>query len=98
MILKNKQIEILNKATSYFGINQRNNKTVEELSELIKEIVKDRGNEKIRKLNIIDEISDCLVMIKNQMLINNILDEEVFDRIDFKINRLEIIMENEKEE
>ena len=94
MILKKNQIKICQKAVDYFDTEDRNKKTVEELSELIKEIIKPRKDEKIRRVKIVDEISDCLILIQQQIMMLNISEKELNERIKFKLDRLDKLIKN----
>lgn len=60
--------------------------TMEECSELIKEVSKYlRGED--NKNNIIEEAADVLIMIRYLQLILNISDEDLNQMIEFKLNR-----------
>lgn len=96
-MFKKKYHQILLEAIEVFGIEQRNKKTVEELAELIKEIVKERKDEKLRRINIIDEITDSLIMIETQIIINKITKKELKNRAEYKFKRLEKIIKKERE-
>ena len=95
MILNKQYKQTLKVATKHFGIDHRDRKTCEELSELIKEVIKDRKDETQRKINLLDEIADCLIMIQNQIIINKFSKKELNKRISFKIKRLRKIMKKE---
>lgn len=94
-ILKNTQIEFLKKSLSFYGVEFINKKTVEELMELGKEVIKDRKNKKIRRKNIIDETTDNLIVLQYQIIINEISKEEINSHIEFKLNRVKKKMKKE---
>jgi hypothetical protein len=80
--------DILQRCIDKWGIQMQLNIVVEELSELIKELCKfHRGND--NRFEIIDEISDVTIMLEQAKLIFGITEDELQDRIKFKVNRIE---------
>mgnify|MGYP003290221817 CR=1 FL=1 len=78
---------ILEKAIETYGKDMQLNVAIEELSELIKEICKNkRGADNID--NIIEEMADCYIMLAQLAIIFNIERSELDARMNRKINRL----------
>lgn len=80
------QLRQLNFIVEHYGSANQLNKSIEELSELITEISRYDADEPHHRGNIIDELSDVMVMCNQLMIIFNCFGE-VEERIDFKINR-----------
>ena len=79
---------ILEKAIETYGKDMQLTVAVEEFSELIKEICKNkRGNDNIN--NIIEEMADCYIMLSQLRLIYGITDDELWQKRVEKISRLE---------
>lgn len=77
----------LEKAVETYGKDMQLTVAVEELSELIKEICKSkRGGD--NRDNIIEEIADCYIMLKQVEIIFNIHHDEMLDMLNTKISRL----------
>ena len=82
----------LEKAIETYGKDMQLNVAIEELSELIKEICKNkRGRDNID--NIIEEMADCYIMLQQLMIIFGIDYEYLNGIIEFKIERLERMIE-----
>ena len=78
----------LERAIETYGKDLQLNVAVEELSELIKEICKNkRGAD--NRASIIDEMADCYIMLEQLEIIFDISAEEINDAIVYKLNRLE---------
>ena len=78
----------LEKAIKTYGADMQLNVAIEELSELIKEICKNkRGRENVDC--IIEEIADCYIMLKQLEIIFNIDYKDIHNMINNKINRLQ---------
>ncbi len=78
----------LERAIETYGKDMQLTVAVEELSELIKEICKNkRGAD--NRANIIDEMADCYIMLEQLEIIFDISAEEINDAIVYKLNRLE---------
>ena len=82
------QLRHLNTIVEHYGAIHQKDKAIEELSELITELSRcqQEPNEPCYRENIIDELSDVLVMCNQLMIIFDCFGE-VEERIDFKINR-----------
>lgn len=92
MINVNKKITDL--AIAYYGTDAQLNVTIEEMSELTKEICKyKRGSNNRRE--IVEETADVIVMIANLRIIFEIEDDEINDIIKKKQERLKWRMEHE---
>jgi predicted nucleic acid-binding protein len=80
--------DVLQRCVDKWGFQMQLNIVVEELSELIKEICKARrGNE--NQFEIIDEIADVTIMLEQAKLIFEITEDELQDRMKFKVSRIE---------
>lgn len=78
---------ILEKAIETYGKDMQLTVAVEELSELTKEICKNkRGADNID--NIIEEMADCYIMLAQLAIIFNIERSELDARMNRKLNRL----------
>lgn len=78
----------LEKAIETYGKDMQLTVAVEELSELIKEICKNkRGND--NRDNIIEEMSDCYIMLRQLEIIFGIKLSEIVVSMEKKIVRLE---------
>jgi hypothetical protein len=78
----------LEKAIETYGKDMQLNVAVEELSELIKEICKNKRGSDNRE-NIIEEMADCYIMMRQIEIIFEIKNYETNEVIDKKIARLE---------
>lgn len=79
---------ILKRAIDSYGVDMQLNVAVEELSELIKEICKyKRGAHNLSE--IIEEIADCEIMLRQLVMMFHISDLVITDEIDKKVKRLE---------
>lgn len=79
---------VLEKAIQTYGKDMQLTVAVEELSELIKEICKNkRGRDNID--NIIEEVADCYIMLKQIEIIFDIDHNDVVMMMKNKIGRLE---------
>ena len=78
----------LEKAIKTYGKDMQLTVAVEELSELIKEICKNKRGSDNRN-NIIEEMADCYIMIEQIRLIFGISHAEIYARYNEKIERLE---------
>ena len=78
----------LERAIETYGKDMQLNVAVEELSELIKEICKNKRGADNRE-EIIEEMADCYIMLKQLEIIFGISYYEVQEVIDKKIARLE---------
>lgn len=78
----------LERAIETYGKDMQLNVAVEELSELIKEICKYKRGADNRKA-IIEEMADCYIMLDQLQTIFNIHEEEICDKMEEKVDRLE---------
>ena len=69
--------EIIN----HFGKEAQLKKAKEELNELIEAIDSKKPD------NVLDEVADCIIMIKQVQIMFNLSNEQIDERIDFKMNR-----------
>ena len=78
---------ILAKAIAHYGKQNQVIKTIEELSELQKELCKDLiGNGD--KANITEELADCYITMRQIMIMYGISEDDVDKQLEFKIDRL----------
>ena len=78
----------LERAIETYGKDMQLNVAVEELSELIKEICKHKRAVDNREA-IIEEMADCYIMLDQLQTIFNISEEEICDKMEEKVDRLE---------
>ena len=78
----------LERAIETYGKDMQLTVAVEEMSELIKEICKNKRGEDNRE-NIVEEIADCYIMLDQLILIFDIRSIEIKRVIDEKLARLE---------
>ena len=78
----------LERAIETYGKDMQLTVAIEELSELIKEICKNKRGADNRD-NIIEEMADCYIMLEQLEIIFEISAEEINDTIVDKLNRLE---------
>ena len=82
----------LEKAIETYGIDMQLNVAIEELSELIKEICKNkRGADNID--HITEEVADCYIMLKQIEIIFDIKHNDISEMINNKISRLKCRLE-----
>ena len=79
---------ILEKAIEVYGEDMQLNVAIEEFSELIKEICKHKRGEDNRD-NIIEEMADCYIMLRQMEIIFGIWFEEIEYKKVKKLERLE---------
>lgn len=78
----------IEKAIETYGKDMQLTVAVEEFSELIKEICKNKRGEDNRE-HIIEEMADCYIMMEQLGLIYQIKDNEIYSMMEDKIDRLE---------
>uniref|UniRef100_UPI00359C6094 hypothetical protein n=1 Tax=Thomasclavelia spiroformis TaxID=29348 RepID=UPI00359C6094 len=81
------QINIMIDALEYYGNNSQVDIAIEEMSELIKELLKNRRGEENRSM-IADEMADVYIMLEQLKFIFGINETEVKVNAEFKIQRL----------
>lgn len=87
--------EILQKAIDKWGVSAQLEMVIEECLELalsLQKLKRLRGNAEEKEANVIDEIADVKIMIKQIEKIFPI--DKINTRIDFKMNRLSERLEN----
>lgn len=81
-------MNILERAIEAYGADMQLTVAVEELSELIKELCKfKRGSD--NRDNIIEELTDCYIVMEQIEIIFNITGKEMCNKLDEKLKRLE---------
>ena len=78
---------IMNKAIKIYGSMLQETVAMEEMAELIKEISKNIRGANNRK-QLLEELADVNIMLKEIQLIHKISDEELEDEVVFKLVRL----------
>lgn len=81
-------MSVLKRAIETYGKDMQLNVAIEELSELIKEICKNKRGADNRD-NIIEEIADCYIMLAQLEIIFNIDSTETYAEFNKKTKRLE---------
>jgi NTP pyrophosphatase (non-canonical NTP hydrolase) len=91
-------MDILKKAIETYGKDMQLNVAIEELSELIKEICKNKRGADNRKA-IIEEMADCYIMLEQLAIIFEIPNHAINEVAANKIERLEkrLLERNENE-
>lgn len=77
-----------------YGDKAEKGKAIEEMSELSDEIFKDLLGELDRD-HLVEELADVLITLEHLINIYNISEEEILERIDYKLNRQFNRMEEE---
>lgn len=81
------QINIMIDALEYYGNNPQVDVAIEEMSELIKELLKNRRGKENRSM-IADEMADVYIMLEQLKFIFGINETELRVNAEFKIQRL----------
>ena len=81
-------MKTLEKAIATYGKDMQLNVAIEEFSELIKEICKNKRGADNREA-IIEEIADCYIMLMQLEIIFGVKDDEINGVTDAKLERLE---------
>lgn len=87
----------LEKAIETYGKDMQLTVAVEELSELIKEICKNKRGADNREA-IIEEMADCYIMLEQIKIIFDIKNSKIYTVMEEKLERLENRLENRREE
>lgn len=81
------QINVMIDALEHYGNNEQVDIAIEEMSELIKELLKNRRGEENRSM-IADEMADVYIMLEQLKFIFGINETELKVNAEFKIQRL----------
>lgn len=81
------QINVMIDALEHYGNNSQVDIAIEEMSELIKELLKNRRGEENRSM-IADEMADLYIMLEQLKFIFGINETELKVNAEFKIQRL----------
>lgn len=81
------QINVMIDALEYYGNDPQVDVAIEEMSELIKELLKKRRGKKNRSM-IADEMADVYIMLEQLKFIFGINENELKVNAEFKIQRL----------
>ena len=92
-------MDILEKAIKHYGVENQIMQSIEEIAELIQAISKCiRYKDDIEaRNNLVEEVEDVLIMIDQLKIIMDIKDYELECYRQYKLERLERRIENEKE-
>jgi MazG nucleotide pyrophosphohydrolase domain. len=85
---KKERIEAYRKFYVEWGCGPQENVAIEEMSELIKAIMKNRRTDSNETMfNIWEEIADCLIMLEQLCYMYEISDEWLESQMEYKIER-----------
>lgn len=96
-MLDEKYIKIINKIINKYGKKAQVLQTVEEMSELTKELIKNINRGKDNENEITLEIADVLIMIIQLVEIYNIDGDKILGAMEYKLLRQDERMEKEFE-
>lgn len=94
-MLDEKYIKIINKIINKYGKEAQVLQTIEEMSELTKELLKNINRNKDNEKEITLEIADVLIMIMQLVEIYNIDGDKILGAMEYKLLRQDERMENE---
>lgn len=94
-MLNEKYIKIINKIINKYGKEAQVLQTVEEMSELTKELIKNINRGKDNENEITLEIADVLIMIMQLVEIYNIDGDKILGAMEYKLLRQDERMQNE---
>ena len=94
-MLEEKYIEIIQQILNKYDKNQQVLQTVEEMSELTKELIKNINRNKENEAEIILEIADVQIMLMQLIEIYKIDGNKLLGAIEYKLLRQKDRMENE---
>lgn len=94
-MLSEKYIKIINKIINKYGKEAQVLQTVEEMSELTKELIKNINRGKDNESEITLEIADVLIMIMQLVEIYNIDGDKILGAMEYKLLRQDERMQNE---
>ncbi len=86
-MLDKKYIEIIENIIKKYGKNAQVLQSIEEMSELTKELIKNINRGKNNKNEITMEIADVIIMIMQLILIYDIDTEQILGAIEYKLLR-----------
>lgn len=93
-MLDEKYIKIINKIINKYGKKAQVLQTVEEMSELTKELIKNINRGKDNESEITLEIADVLIMIMQLVEIYNIDGDKILGAMEYKLLRQDERMQN----
>ena len=88
-------MSILKKAISVYGKDMQLTVAIEEFSELIKEVCKNKRGRQNKEC-IIEEMADCYIMLKQLEIIFDIENIDIHNMISNKMSRLQKRLEKEE--
>lgn len=96
MMLSERYIKIIIDIINKYGKTSQVLQSIEEMSELTKELLKNINRNVDNKKEITLEIADVIIMLMKLMLIYGIEPEKVLGSIEYKLERQEKRMKNER--
>lgn len=89
------ELELLNRAISFFGIEKQQVVCIEEMAELTQQLSKLIINHKNKSVDgMKEEFVDTLIMLNQIKIIYNISDEEIENRKEMKYTKLQKYMDS----
>lgn len=96
MMLSERYVKIIIDIINKYGEKAQILQSIEEMSELTKELLKNINRNENNEKEIIQEIADVIVMITQLVMIYKIDVEKIYGAIEYKLERQEKRMNNEK--
>lgn len=95
-MLSDRYVKIIIDIINQYGETSQVLQSIEEMSELTKELIKNIYRNENNEKEIIQEIADVIVMITQLVVIYKIDVEKIYGAIEYKLERQEKRMNNEK--
>ena len=95
-MLSDRYIKIIINIINQYGETSQVLQSIEEMSELTKELLKNINRNENNEKEIIQEIADVIIMITQLVMIYKIDVEKIYGAIEYKLERQEKRMNNEK--
>ena len=92
--MEKEKIKILKMATEKWGKNAQILMALEEMAELSKELLKNMNRNSVNKNNITEEMADVYILLEQLKTIYGILEDDINNIVEEKINKLEIKLKN----
>ena len=92
--MEKEKIKILKMATEKWGKNTQILMALEEMAELSKELLKNMNRNSDNKNNITEEMADVYILLEQLKTIYGILEDDINNIVEEKINKLEIKLKN----
>ena len=95
-MLSDRYIKIIINIINQYGETSQVLQSIEEMSELTKELLKNINRNENNEKEIIQEIADVIVMLTQLVMIYKIDVDKIYGAIEYKLERQEKRMNNEK--